>query len=88
MWEWNALGVAMWKCSNTPFQRSWRQSSRQYKRRVVHVEIPRAYCLVVSCFKVFCEVVGKVFLARVPSDIEIPQGDLVCDAKETHFHGT
>lgn len=52
------------------------------------MEIPRAYCLVVSCFKVFCEVVGKVFLARVPSDIEIPQGDLVCDAKETHFHGT
>ena len=52
------------------------------------MEVPRAYFLMMSTFEMFCKVSGEVFLARVPSDIEIPQGDLVCDAKETHFHGT
>ncbi len=36
----------------------------------------------VFCFKVFCEVVGQVFLARVPCDIEVSEGDLVCNAKK------
>ena len=41
----------------------------------------------VFCFKVLGEVVGQVFLARVPCDVDFSEGDLVCDAEKTHFHG-
>ena len=45
------------------------------------------YCLVVFSVEVFGEVVGKVFLAWVPCDVEVAQGNLVGDAEKTHFHG-
>jgi len=36
----------------------------------------------VFCFKVLGEVVGQIFLARVPCDVEVSEVDLVCDAEK------
>jgi hypothetical protein len=41
----------------------------------------------VICIKVLGEVVEQVFLARVPCDVEVSEGDLVWDADKSHFHG-
>ena len=38
--------------------------------------------------KVFGEVDGKVFLSRMPCDIEVPKVYLVCNPEESHFHGS
>ena len=52
------------------------------------MEIPRLNCLVVFGIEVLGEVVGKVFLAWVPCDVEVPKGNLVGDTEEPHFHGS
>jgi len=36
----------------------------------------------VFCLKLLGEVVGQVFLAKVPCDVEVSEGDLVCDAEK------
>ena len=40
------------------------------------------------CFKVFSEVIGKIFLARVPANLEMVSVDLVGNPEESHFHGS
>ena len=39
------------------------------------------------CVKVFSEVIGKIFLARLPAHFEMASVDLVGDPEESHFHG-
>ena len=51
------------------------------------MEVPRAHPLVVPPVEMFGKVVREVFLARVPSYIDIFSCDLVCDPEETHLHG-
>jgi hypothetical protein len=36
----------------------------------------------VFCFKVLGKVVGQIFLARVPCDVDISEGNLVCDVEK------
>jgi len=36
----------------------------------------------VFCFKVLGEVVGQVFLARVLCDVEVSEGNMVCDVEK------
>jgi hypothetical protein len=40
------------------------------------------------CFKVFSEVIGKIFLAGLPTHLEMASVDLVGDPEEPHFHGS
>jgi hypothetical protein len=40
------------------------------------------------CIKVFSEVIGKIFLARVPANVEMVSVDLVGNPEESHFHGS
>jgi hypothetical protein len=40
----------------------------------------------VPCIEVFCEVIGQVFLAWVPRNIEITERDLIYRPKEVLFH--
>ena len=54
----------------------------------MHVEIIRAYELVMASIKMFSEIVGQVFLARMPSNVEISKFDLLSDPKEILFHRT
>jgi hypothetical protein len=43
--------------------------------------------LMVSGIKMLCEVVCKVLFSRMPCDIEVADEHLICDPKESHFHG-
>ena len=44
--------------------------------------------LVMASVKMFSEIVGQVFLARMPSNVEISKFDLLSDPKEILFHGS
>ena len=47
----------------------------------MHVEIPRAYLLVMTTVKMFGEVFSKIFLTRMPLNVKISLLDLVCGPK-------
>jgi len=78
----------MGEWSNTPFQSARSKGPWQCLRRVEHVEIIRAYKLVMASVKMSSEIVGQVFLARMPSNVEISKFDLLSDPKEILFHRT
>ena len=51
------------------------------------MEVPRSDRYVMSCIKVFSEIIGQVFLARVPLNLKIAAVGLIRNPDETHFHG-
>ena len=51
------------------------------------MEVPRSDRYVMSCIKVFSEIIGQVFLARVPLNLKIVTVDLIGNPEEMHFHG-
>ena len=54
----------------------------------MHVEVPRPDLLMVLAVKVFCKIIGQVFLAWMLLDIKKFPFNLVRDVEKFHLHGT
>ena len=53
----------------------------------MHVEVPRSDLLMMFTVKVFCKIIGQVFLAWImPLDIKKILFNLVRDVEKSHFH--
>jgi hypothetical protein len=50
------------------------------------VYVPRAHGFVVRPVMVFAMIIGQIFLAGMPTDINVSRSYLIHDPKETHFH--
>ena len=50
------------------------------------MKVPRSYLLMVFAIEMFCKIICRVFLARMPLHIKRTVFYLVRDPKEMHFH--
>ena len=84
----NTPDISMWELPNTPFQSSWRQCAREGHGRCRHAEVVRANGEMMCRVKVFCKIIGQIFLAGVPRNAEVTAVDLIGKPKKILFHRT